>query len=151
METLMVDTEQMQRVTVAVWDAVLRLPLELNETSVPVGRQSLSGCAHITGAWNGAVVLTCDVGLALTATTIMFGMAQAEVAVSDIQDCMGELVNMVAGNVKAFFPQGCQLSLPSVVEGSDHSTRVPGSKMIANLPMRCGTHCLNVRLLQKIA
>jgi CheY-specific phosphatase CheX len=40
---------------------------------------------------------------------------------------MGELANMIGGNLKSVLPRGASLSMPSVVEGSKYSVRVCGA------------------------
>jgi len=41
----------------------------------------------------------------------------------DVRDALGELANMLAGNLKSVLPSGVVLSMPSVIEGSDYSLR----------------------------
>jgi chemotaxis protein CheX len=144
--------QEIEQLTMSIWDSILKLPIEPDASSpLPAGDRTMSACVHITGAWNGAVALSCGTGLASAAAGIMFGLGQADPATADMQDAMGELVNMIGGNVKALLPGTCQLSLPAVVEGSDYSVRVPGSRVVARVPMRSGTHMLNVSLLEKAA
>jgi chemotaxis protein CheX len=42
-----------------------------------------------------------------------------DVTQSDIVDAVGELANVIGGNVKALLPQPCQLSLPHVQINGD--------------------------------
>ena len=54
------------------------------------------------------------------------GIALPAAIDDDVRDVMGELANMVAGNLKSLLPRGVDLSMPSVVEGSDYALRVCG-------------------------
>jgi len=47
-----------------------------------------------------------------------------------VRDTMGELANMLAGNLKSVLPHGIGLSMPSVVEGTDYSLRICGGNLI---------------------
>ena len=44
----------------------------------------------------------------------------------DVSDTLGEVVNMIAGNLKSVLPAGVVLSIPSVVEGRDFIFRICG-------------------------
>jgi len=48
----------------------------------------------------------------------------------DVRDAMGEIVNMVGGNLKSVLPHGVALSMPSVVQGRSYSLRVCGSNLV---------------------
>jgi len=143
--------DHIKQLALFVWDAVLHLPLDEEETSPPVGQRTLSACVHITGAWNGALALTCGDGMAAESAAIMFDLERAGVSISDMQDALGELANMIGGNVKALLPEHCHLSLPMVVEGIDYSFRVPGSRLVSRIPMRSGEHRVTVSLLESDA
>jgi len=47
-----------------------------------------------------------------------------------VRDALGELANMLAGNLKSVLPSGVVLSMPSVIEGSDYSLRICGKRLI---------------------
>ena len=51
----------------------------------------------------------------------------------DVRDTLGELANMIAGNLKALLPFGVAISMPSVVEGSDYSLRICGGNQASRL------------------
>jgi len=131
--------DEIQQLTMSIWDSILKLPVEPAAAPLPAGQRTMSACVQITGAWRGAVALSCDAAMAAEAARVM---------TADMQDALGELVNMIGGNVKALLPETCQLSLPSVVEGSDYSVRVPGSRVVTRVPMRCGPYALSVSLLE---
>ncbi|MGN6727747.1 MAG: chemotaxis protein CheX [Tepidisphaeraceae bacterium] len=140
--------DEIQQLTMSIWDSILKLPVEPAAAPLPAGQRTMSACVQITGAWRGAVALSCDAAMAAEAARVMFDLAAGAPATADMQDALGELVNMIGGNVKALLPETCQLSLPSVVEGSDYSVRVPGSRVVTRVPMRCGPYALSVSLLE---
>lgn len=65
----------------------------------------------------GAVVVRISCALARTITETMFGMDPGEAASADIDDAVGEVANMIGGNVKSLVPGPSLLSLPAVVIG----------------------------------
>ncbi len=131
---------------------VFRLTLGLELTprestpAVPAGR-TIEGCVHVSGAWTGAVVLQCGRPLAERVAHIMFSCGTRKPVLADVQDAIGEITNMVGGNVKALNKDECSLSLPSVVEGSDFSLRIPGTTVLLSVPFDCEGHLLLVHVL----
>jgi CheY-specific phosphatase CheX len=46
-----------------------------------------------------------------------------------VRDVLGELANMIGGNLKCVLTRGIRLSMPAVVDGSDYSLRVCGAEI----------------------
>ena len=45
-------------------------------------------------------------------------------------DALGELANMIGGNLKALLPSNVGLSLPSIVRGNDYVVRLRGGVVV---------------------
>ena len=73
--------------------------------------------ATISGEWNGTVCVSCSQLAARHATSAMFGMEDDELTADEINDAVGELVNVVGGNIKSLVPGPSVLGLPTVIEG----------------------------------
>ena len=72
----------------------------------------------ITGSWTGHVVYASSTLAARRAAAAFLAMEADEVTEEDMSDVLGELANIVGGNVKAMLPPGALLSLPPfVLEG----------------------------------
>jgi len=141
--------EEIQRLAPMIWDSILRLPLEPAAEVPRSGERIVSSCVHISGAWNGLVVLNCGLDFAAKAARIMFNFHDEKPTTADIQDALGELANMIGGNLKALLPETCHLSLPAVVEGADYSVRFPGARLVTRVPFRSGEHPLTVSLHER--
>jgi chemotaxis protein CheX len=88
---------------------------------------ALSSWVEIVGPWNGAVVLTCGRATAEELTRCLLAEHTPPVLDrEDIEDALGELANVVGGNVKAVLPGPSVLGLPEVgaapVAGSPDDT-----------------------------
>ena len=59
------------------------------------------------------------------ATASLIGAEPAELSHDDVRDAAGELANMTAGGIMELLPQPCQMSLPTVVMGTDFEVSVP--------------------------
>jgi chemotaxis protein CheX len=60
-------------------------------------------------------------------------MDASEVSQDDLSDVLGELANIVGGNVKAMLPPGALLSLPQVVLAPESTARYPNTRRIGGV------------------
>jgi chemotaxis protein CheX len=68
----------------------------------------------------------------------MFGIEADDLGDEELVDALGEVTNMIGGNVKALVG-GNVLSLPSVTRGRDFLVAVPGSRVCASTRVEsCG-------------
>jgi chemotaxis protein CheX len=137
----MVSSEDIHSIVDSVWQSLFGASAEPRG---PVDSGELGTVMHasiqITGAWNGAVVLTIPRDLAEACASTMFDSAPGTAKPEEIADAVGELVNMVGGNVKSLVEQPSQLSLPTVVDGAVHSLSIPGSKVVHALWFEADGH-----------
>jgi chemotaxis protein CheX len=87
----------------------------------------------ITGSWSGHVVYACSSMAARRAAAAFLAMEVDEVGEDDLSDVLGELANIVGGNVKAMLPPGCFLSLPQVVLAPEATTKYPNAQRISGV------------------
>lgn len=97
-------------------------------------RFDVMASVSITGSWHGHVVFACTEKAARNAAGAFLMMDSAEVTEADLADVLGELANIVGGNVKSMLPTGCFVSLPHVVMAPGAAaSRWPGVVRIADL------------------
>jgi len=138
-----VKDSEIAQIVAAIWQSVLGIEC-VPTTDLPgASGSTMLGCVHITGSWQGAVVLGCPRAFASRAATIMFNTSQ--------EDC--NVTDMIGGNLKGLFSydHACQLSLPSVVTGTDYTTRIPGSQPLNRIAIECGDHVIVINVLEKLA
>ncbi len=134
--------EQVASIAQDVWESSLMLalvPHPLPEQVPPQPGPTVTGCVQITGGWNGSVFLQVSGDLATTAAEAMFAAEPGSLSPSDVVDAVGELTNMVGGNVKSLLSAPSALSLPSVSQGSSCTVRVPGAVLLTRVALLCGT------------
>ena len=104
---------------------------------VPTGDEKQPTEVHalvsITGSWHGHLVYASSTAAARKAAAAFLAMEVDEVAEEDVADVLGELANIVGGNVKAMLPNGCFLSLPTVIMASDTASHHPSAHRISGL------------------
>jgi chemotaxis protein CheX len=84
-----------------------------------------SAGVSVNGGWEGTITVEVSGVLAQTLTQLMLGAEPGSVDDAEIADAVGELVNMVGGNVKSLMPGPSTLTLPNVAAGrAAHPTDV---------------------------
>lgn len=97
------------------------LTLPTVEVRPPRGVTSMVGLA---GRLCGVLSFRCDEESAVLMTSRMLGVDVGKVG-AETSDALGEVCNMVAGNFKSKITglgDGCMLSPPTVITGSDYTT-----------------------------
>lgn len=85
---------------------------------------SVTSMVGLAGQLCGVLSVNCDDKAASLMTSKMLGVPLEKVG-AEMSDALGEICNMVAGNFKnkiSGLGDGCMLSPPTVVTGSDYST-----------------------------
>lgn len=104
---------------------------------IPTGDQEQPSEVHstvsITGTWHGHLVYASSTQAARKAAAAFLAMELDEVGQEDVSDVLGELANIVGGNVKAMLPAGCFLSLPTVVLAPQTASYYPAAERISGL------------------
>ncbi len=118
-----------------VWNSMLGMPAERAPALAALDLKNIAqhvftGVIHVTGAWDGAITVQCSSRLAEVAAHRMFGVAREQLTTPELQDALGEITNMVGGNIKALFPEPCRLGLPIVIEGGDYRLRLSGGRLL---------------------
>jgi CheY-specific phosphatase CheX len=101
---------------------ILPEEMPLRETEERRLSGELIASIHITGDISGIISLVCPMKVAELFTKNMLGTGDEPVGEMEITDCAGEIVNMVAGNIKTrCLDAGMtfSLSIPSVACGHD--------------------------------
>lgn len=146
----MIHHDEIIQIVQTIWTSILNLPIEVpapNDGSFePVSGRSFTACVQLTGDFEGATLLYCSSRLALDLTSIMFEEKPEDLSIEDLQDALGELTNMIAGNIKPLLPGHSRLSLPSVVDGSEYQIKVPGSRQLQRLRFLCLGEVLDITL-----
>ncbi|HEB70842.1 MAG TPA: chemotaxis protein CheX [Desulfobulbus sp.] len=93
----------------------------LNELGIM--KNSITGMVGLAGTHKGMLAVHFPNSLALAITTSFLGMEVEEIN-EDVQDAIGEIANMLGGNVKTILSdkgRDIQLSLPSTISGEEYS------------------------------
>lgn len=92
-------------------------------SSIDESNMNVTSMVGLAGQLCGVITVRCNEKTAVLMASKMLGLPVEKVG-SDFSDALGEVCNMVAGNFKnkiAGLSDGCMLSPPSVITGSDYS------------------------------
>jgi chemotaxis protein CheX len=125
--------------------------LEVSESDQPwfPGSNQLTATIHLAGDWNGVLALGCDCKLACAFTARFLSTEKPEMVDDVVRDVLGELANMIGGNLKCVLAGGLRLSMPSVVDGADHNLRVCRAGTRERLVFECAEGVFSVAVLRE--
>ena len=120
------------------WQTFVGSELEMVE-AVAAAEHGQVMCSSISigEAWTATVVLYFSRKIAFSGTATVLGMEPDELDEGDVRDIIGELANIVGGNIKGFVSDADSdwtLSLPVV---SDGMQSVPGSRLATEVLFLC--------------
>ena len=116
------------------------LSLEVSQFGTPwyPGDDRLTSALHLAGDWNGAVLLECNRRQSCRFAGRFLSIDPPEAVDDVVRDVLGELANIIGGNLKCVLTHGViRLSMPSVVDGSNYSLRVCGAEIRESIAFQC--------------
>jgi len=134
-----------------IWETMLGLTVRDEPAGAPETHQAVAASVHVSGAWDGLVLVKCSSKLARRAAGRIFETDGEKLSSADVQDAVGELANMTGGSFKNLLASPTHLSLPTVVEGPSYTLRIPGSRSVGEVVLSCGEEPLTISLLQRAA
>lgn len=133
----------------AVWTVTLGFDVLDPVGSIPPPpEQTVCGCVHVSGAWNGLVTVRVSEVLARNVAATMFETEVAALTDEELHDALGEIANMTGGTVKALLPGPSKLSLPTVVAGAQFSFNSPGGVLLREVSFRIKASRVCVQVIE---
>jgi len=111
----LIDEETVRSIAQEAWSALVGECEFLVPQPGELPADPVSAWVEVVGPWTGAVVLTCGRSTAeQLSRELLKEHAPSVLDDEDIEDGLGELANVVGGNVKAVLPGPSVLGLPEV-------------------------------------
>jgi chemotaxis protein CheX len=107
-----------------VFQTMMGMDVQPADVPFPPGGELITAAISLAGSWKGAVLVECGLQEAFLFTSKMIGIEKPGSLNDDVRDALGELANMVGGNLKSVLPGGVSLSLPTVVWGQDYTMQI---------------------------
>jgi chemotaxis protein CheX len=132
-----VTLEALAEIVESVFVTMMGIEVSTSEVRWGASGDRLTSFVQLTGEWNGAVLLECSRWQACQFAGRILMMDPPDAVDDDVRDVLGELANMIGGNMKAGMPAGVRLSMPTVMDGTDFELRFCGSQVKERLPFEC--------------
>ena len=89
----------------------------------------ISAVIGLSGAVRGAIIISMKTDLAIKLADLLAGEGHTEID-ADVVDAIGEINNIIAGNIKPKVPNGDRIviSIPTIVKGKEHSIVWPSKQ-----------------------
>jgi len=89
----------------------------------------ISAVIGLSGVVKGAVIISMKSDLAIKLTDILTDDKHSEID-ADVIDAIGEINNIIAGNIKPKVPNGDKIviSIPTIIKGKEHSIAWPSKQ-----------------------
>jgi chemotaxis protein CheX len=136
----------------SVFDTMLNIPLadrdSYLQTTAPGPSEGVLAFVGLAGRWAGSGAFSCSTASAKEISSALL-MQECQAVDSDVLDAIGEVANMILGNVKTSLeeelgPMG--LSIPTVVYGRNFTTRSVGNSQWTAVPFECAGETVEVHL-----
>jgi len=131
--------EDLEAVVGSVFATMMGLDIWPCEAPCPASAGMLTAAVYLTGEWTGAACIHVQPEQACGFTGHFLGMPTPEAICDDVRDVMGELANMIAGNLKCTLTPGIRVSIPSVTDGPSYSLRVCGAHVVCRAGFNTGS------------
>jgi chemotaxis protein CheX len=104
-----------------VWDSFMlgEVDAVLDAEHVPGLVTSANVC--LSGTWTGVLMVECDPAVALKLSCALLGLDDGAASEGDIADTLGEIANVIGGNLKNVLPTPTVMSLPVVARSMSPS------------------------------
>lgn len=114
-----VATEALVQIVQSVFEVMTGLAVNPCETPWFPSRERLAAAVHLAGDANSTVFIECDRAQACRLAGRFLSAKPPSADDGVVSDVLGELANMIGGNLKCFLNRGVDLSMPVMIDGSD--------------------------------
>jgi chemotaxis protein CheX len=142
--------DDLERIVQSVFQTMMDLGVSPTQTPWTHTSDTITSAVHFVGEWRGATLVECKTPQAFEFATRFMGVEMPVAISDDVRDVMGELANMVAGNLKSVLPRGVDLSMPSVVEGTDYAVRICGVSSVERMTFSSGAGDFRITLIEML-
>jgi chemotaxis protein CheX len=132
-----IEIDMLERIVKSVFITMLDLEVTTSEFACQPALSRLTSFVQMTGDWNGAMLLECSPRQACLFAGRILSMDPPYIVDDDVRDALGELANVIGGNMKCGMSAGVRLSMPTVMDGTDYDLRLCGTNVLERICFEC--------------
>lgn len=121
-----IGAEAIARVIDSIFSTMMDVEVSVIDAPRAKGGDRVIASVHLEGACNAAISLQCSRRQACEFAGKILCMDTPEQMDNDVRDAVGEIANVIGGNLKVAMGGDVRLSLPTVIDGCDYEMRVCG-------------------------
>jgi CheY-specific phosphatase CheX len=129
--------QEMEQTVAAIFETMMGLVVKPDSQAWWEESNRVAASVHFTGSCSGVIMLEVSRPQACFFAGRFLSMDTPEAIDNDVRDVLGELANMIGGNLKSATVPDATLSIPEVVDGSDFSLRFCGVNVVARQAFNC--------------
>jgi chemotaxis protein CheX len=126
-----------------VWDSFMLGEIEARPDAEHVPGLVTSANVCLSGTWTGVLMVECPPPVALKLSSALLGMDEGSASEVDVADTLGEIANVIGGNLKNVLPTPTVMSLP-VVARSMSPSRVKDAVEVCSVEFAWDSSTLRV-------
>jgi chemotaxis protein CheX len=119
--------EELEQTIASIFESMLGLTVTPVSSPGPEDTNRIAATVHFVGSWSAVILLEVSPATACLFAGRFLSMDTPESIDNDVRDVLGELANMIGGNLKSAVAPDATLSIPEVVDGPDFSLRLCGA------------------------
>jgi len=113
----------------SIFATMIGIDVSVVDAQLPHKGDRLTSSVSLEGEWNGVISFECSRTHACQIAGHFLAVDPPNEVNDDVRDVLGELANMIGGNIKSAISSDVRLSLPSVIDGSNYEFHVCGSDL----------------------
>lgn len=132
------ERQELDELIQMLWMSFMNTQLNPAPTLDPDAHKSLmTAVVRLTGEDETSIFVECTKEMAREIASSMFQCGQDELAPDEVHDALGEIANVLGGNIKGVLAMDHQLSLPVVVEGPREHVKSPNGEVMHHVGYTC--------------
>jgi chemotaxis protein CheX len=139
---------ELEQTIASIFETMMSLKVRAVEHLWSSGPRRVIASVHFTGSWCGVVILEVSEPQACFLAGRFLMMDTPEALDDEVRDVLGELANMIGGNLKSAIAPDATLSIPEVMDGSDFSLRLCGGLVAGRQAFACEAGTFWASLIQ---
>ena len=141
-------TEELTQTVVSVFETMLGMKVKNSDRPWPSEPNRVVASVHFTGGFRKSLMLEASPEQACVLAARFLSVDVPPTIDNDVRDVMGEMANMIGGNLKSVVSPESALSIPEVVDGTNFHFRICGGSVAERVVFEAETVCFGVSLVE---
>ncbi|MCA9187850.1 MAG: chemotaxis protein CheX [Pirellulaceae bacterium] len=147
---MQIDNDTLTQVACDVFTSMLGIPIEpAAQEPADAAEPLVASYIGVSGDWTSALEIVTTERVARQIASGMYEAAADNLPENDVFDALGEIANMIGGNVKGIIGGECSLSLPRVDRRREWSFTDTQGAPCTDLHFHCLNGIVAMRLTEK--